>query len=167
MSPSVLGKVIPWMSMGGEVSLHMDAPPAEVWSLVSDVTRIGEFSPETFEARWRRGSTGPEVGARFKGHVKRNGVGPTYWSACRVTACVPNEVFEFVVEVEGPVEAQVNRWGYRLEPDGEGTLVTEYFQLGSSLPMQAYWLVLGPFRGRTNARGMRATLERMKSVVEA
>ena len=29
----------------------MDAPPAEVWDLVSDVTRIGEFSPETFEAR--------------------------------------------------------------------------------------------------------------------
>ena len=30
----------------------MDAPPEEVWELVSDVTRIGEFSPETFEARW-------------------------------------------------------------------------------------------------------------------
>ena len=58
----------------------MDAPPAEVWDLVSDVTRIGEFSPETFEAKWTRGSTGPEVGAYFAGHVKRNGVGPTYWS---------------------------------------------------------------------------------------
>jgi hypothetical protein len=98
--------------------------------------------------------------------VKRNGVGPTYWSACRVTACVPNELFEFVVEVEGPVDAEVNRWGYRLEPDGDGTRVTEYYQLGSSLPMQAYWLVLGPFRGRTNSRGMRSTLERMKAVVE-
>ncbi len=79
-------------------------------------------------------------GARFKGHVKRNGVGPTYWSACRVTACVPNEVFEFVVEVDGPVDGPVNRWGYRLEPDGDGTLVTEYFKLGSSLPIKAYWL---------------------------
>ncbi len=59
----------------GEVSLHVDAPVEEVWALVSDVTRIGEFSPETFEARWTRGSTGPEVGASFKGHVKRNGVG--------------------------------------------------------------------------------------------
>ena len=62
----------------GEVSMHMDAPPAEVWALVSDVTRIGEFSPETFEAKWTRGSTGPEVGAWFKGDVKRNVVGPTY-----------------------------------------------------------------------------------------
>ena len=73
----------------GEVSLHIEAPPEEVWALVSDVTRIGEFSPETFEARWTRGSTGPEVGASFKGHVKRNGVGPTYWSPCQVTKCVP------------------------------------------------------------------------------
>ena len=67
-------------SFGDEVSVWMDAPPAEVWDLVSDVTRIGEFSPETFEAKWTRGSTGPEVGAYFAGHVKRNGVGPTYWS---------------------------------------------------------------------------------------
>ena len=150
----------------GEVSVHMNASPAEVWDLVTDITRIGEFSPETFEAKWRRGYDHAEVGAKFKGHVKRNGVGPTYWSACRVTACVPNELFEFVVEVEGPMDAQVNRWGYRLEPDGDGTRVTEYYQLGSSLPMRAYWLVLGPFRGRTNSRGMRSTLERMKAVVE-
>ena len=164
---SVLSTVLPWMSMGGEQSLHMDASPEAVWALVSDVTRIGEFSPETFEARWRRGSTGPELGARFKGHVKRNGVGPTYWSPCRVTACVPNQAFEFVVESDGtPIDGPVNRWGYRLEPDGAGTLVTEYFQLGSSLPLKAYWLVLGPLRSRTNAKGMRTTLERMKAVVE-
>ena len=33
--------------------------------------------------------------------------------------------------------------------------------------MRLYWLVLGPLRGRTNERGMRTTLERMKAVVEA
>ena len=49
----------------GEVSLHMAAPPEQVWALVSDVTRIGEFSPETFEAQWTHGATGPVVGARF------------------------------------------------------------------------------------------------------
>ena len=32
--------------------VHVGAPPGEVWDLVSDVTRIGEFSPETFEAQW-------------------------------------------------------------------------------------------------------------------
>ena len=153
-------------SPGGEVSLHIAAPPERVWALVSDVTRIGEFSPETFEAAWTRGSTGPEVGASFKGHVKRNGVGPTYWSPCQVTRCVPLEVFEFSV---GTDAVTLNNWGYRLEADddGAGTTVTEYFRLEPALPMRLYWLLLGRLRGRTNERGMRTTLERMKAVLEA
>ena len=151
-------------SLGDEVSVLMDAEPAEVWDLVSDVTRIGEFSPETFEARWTRGSTGPEVGAWFKGHVKRNGVGPTYWSLCRVTRCEVEEVFEFAVGTE---EMNVNNWGYRLEPKDGGTLVTEYFRLASNLPTRVYWLLLGPLRRRTNQKGMRTTLERMKAVLES
>ncbi|PUA81443.1 cyclase [Nocardioides currus] len=150
--------------MGGEVTVWMDAPPSEIWDLVSDVTRIGEFSPETFEARWTRGSTGPEVGAFFKGHVKRNGVGPTYWSLCRITRCEPEKVFEFAVGTE---EMNVNNWGYRLEARDGGTAVTEYFRLGSNLPTRIYWLALGWSRGRTNRTGMRTTLERMKAVVES
>jgi uncharacterized protein YndB with AHSA1/START domain len=148
----------------GEVSLHVEAPPEKVWALVSDVTRIGEFSPETFEAAWTRGSSGPVVGAYFKGHVRRNGVGPTYWSPCRVTACVPNEVFEFCV---GNDEVTLNNWGYRLAPEGTGTRLTEYFRIEPNLPMRLYWMVLGPLRGRTNRRGMRTTLERMKAVLES
>lgn len=149
----------------GRVSVHMDATPATVWDLVSDVTRIGEFSPETFEARWTRGATGPEVGATFKGHVRRNGVGPVYWTPCTVTRCEPGRVFEFAV---GPsAEQAINTWGYLLEPEGEGTLVTEYFRLTPAWWLRAYWLVLGRLRGRTNERGMRTTLERMKAVVES
>ena len=150
--------------MTGEVSLWMDAPAEKVWDLVSDVTRIGEFSPETFEARWTRGSTGPEVGASFKGHVRRNGVGPTYWSPCQVTKCVPHELFEFAV---GTDDVTLNNWGYRLEPQDGGTLVTEYFRLEPKLPLRIYWTVLGALRGRTNERGMRTTLERMKEVLES
>lgn len=150
--------------LGGEVSLQMDATPREVWDLVSDVTRIGEFSPETFEAKWTRGATGPEVGAHFAGHVKRNGVGPTYWTGCRVTKCEPERVFEFSV---GTDDMTINNWGYRLEPRDGGTLVTEYFRLEPAWYLRAYWLVLGALRGRTNERGMRTTLDRMKAVVEA
>jgi uncharacterized protein YndB with AHSA1/START domain len=149
--------------MTGEVTLRMAAPPERVWSLVSDVTRIGEFSPETFEARWLRGSDGPEVGARFAGHVKRNGVGPTYWSRCTVTACEPPRHFEFSA---GTKDLDVNNWGYRIEPDGDGSRVTEYFRLEPAWPNRLYWLLLGRLRGRTNERGMRTTLERMRTVVE-
>ena len=154
--------------LGGEVSLHMDAPPQKVWALVSDITRIGEFSPETFEAKWTRGSTGPEVGASFKGHVKRNGVGPTYWSPCQVTKSVPDEVFEFAV---GSDSVTVNNWGYRLETEanadgGVGTRVTEYYRLEPMLPLRLYWMVMGHLRGRSNEKGMLTTLEKMKAVVE-
>ncbi len=149
--------------LGGEVSLRIDAPPAAVWDLVSDVTRIGEFSPETFEAKWTRGSTRPEVGAHFAGHVKRNGVGPTYWSPCRVRVCEPERVFEFSV---GTDKMAINNWGYRLEPVDGGTRVTEYFRLEPALPVRLYWALLGRLRGKTNERGMRTTLERMKVVLE-
>ncbi len=149
--------------LGDEVTVHVEAPVDRVWALVSDVTRIGEFSPETFEAKWTRGSTGPEVGATFAGHVKRNGVGPTYWSPCRVTKCEPNQLFEFSVGTE---QIHLNNWGYRLQAKENGTAVTEYFRLEASLSVRAYWLVLGRLRGRTNRRGMRTTLERMKAVLE-
>ncbi|WP_082612524.1 MULTISPECIES: SRPBCC family protein [unclassified Nocardioides] len=150
--------------LGGEVSVHMKAPVEQVWALVSDVTRIGEFSPETFEAVWTHGATGPAVGARFKGHVKRNGVGPTYWTPCTVTKCVPDEVFEFGVGLD---DHPINTWGYRMQSENGGTRVTEYFRLTPAWYIRGYWLALGRLRGRTNERGMRTTLERMKAVVEA
>lgn len=153
--------------MRDSVTVHMDASPAAVWDLVSDITRIGEFSPETFEARWLRGSTGPEVGARFKGHVRRNGIGPTYWSVCRVDVCEPEREFRFTVVVG---DRDVNTWGYRIEPvagGDAGVEVTEYFQLAGHPLLKTYWALLGWTRGRTNRNGMRTTLERIRAVVEA
>ncbi|WP_370291252.1 SRPBCC family protein [Nocardioides sp.] len=149
--------------LGGEVTVHMAAPVEQVWALISDVTRIGEFSPETFEAEWTHGATGPAKGARFRGHVKRNGVGPTYWTPCTVTDCVPNERFEFSVGLD---KNPINTWGYRIQPENGGTRVTEYFRLSPALPVRIYWTLLGPLRSRTNERGMRTTLERMRAVVE-
>ncbi len=89
------------MRVNESVTDHFDAPPEQVWALVSDVTRIGEYSPETFEAEWTHGATGPAVGARFRGHVRRNGVGPVYWSPCVVTVCDPFEEFAFSIERNG------------------------------------------------------------------
>jgi hypothetical protein len=141
----------------------MAAPPDVVWGLVSDVTRLGGFSPETFEARWTRGSTGPSLGAYFKGHVKRNGVGPVYWTLCRVTECEPGRDYGFVVEVNGEA---LNHWRYELRPVADGTEVTESFELSPRGFLRLYWAVLGRLRGRTNERGMRQTLERIRTIAE-
>lgn len=156
--------------MRESVTVHMAAPAERIWAVVSDVTRVGEFSPETFEAEWLDGASGPGVGVRFRGHVKRNGRGPVYWTNCRITECEPERVFGFAVE--GPRGQVVDTWTYELVPSGEGgggagTDVTESFQIGSSPVLKLYWLLAGWARGRTNREGMRTTLERIRAVVEA
>jgi len=55
------------------VSTRIAAPPERVWSLVADLSRMGEWSPETDRVRWRRGATSAVPGARFAGH-NRNGI---------------------------------------------------------------------------------------------
>src|ERR1700722_10878939 len=152
--------------MQGSVTVHIDAPAERVWALISDVTRIGEFSPETFEAEWLDGADGPRTGARFRGHVRRNGVGPVYWTTCTVLAADSEREFAFAVN--GPGGMTVNTWRYRLAPgpDGTGIDVTESFQLPRTPPNVLYWLVAGPLRLRTNLKGMRATLERIKAIAE-
>src|SRR4051812_42983812 len=107
--------------MHGSVTVHVDAPPERVWGLISDVTNIGRFSPETFDAEWLDGATGPAPGARFRGHVKRNGRGPVYWTKCTVVAADPGREFAFTVDTGGK---PVNTWRYLLEPSGDGTDVT-------------------------------------------
>jgi uncharacterized protein YndB with AHSA1/START domain len=149
--------------MQDSVTVHMDAPPDEVWALVSDVTQIGRYSPETFEAEWLDGADGPSEGATFRGHVKRNGRGPTYWTTCKVVACEPGKEFAFVVGTD----SVNNTWRYVLEPKDGGTDVTESFQLSNSIPFKVYWALAGRWRGKTNREGMRTTLERMKAVVES
>jgi len=151
--------------MHDSVTVHMAAPPEKIWGLVSDVTQIGKFSPETFEAEWLDGATGPAVGAKFRGHVKRNGKGPIYWTTCTVMTCDPGREFGF--GVGSKPEKVLNVWSYRLEPNGDGTDVTESFALAPKLPLRVYWTLFGWSRGRTNRNGMRTTLERMKAEVEA
>lgn len=150
--------------MDGSVTVHMAAPATKIWELVADVRNIGRFSPETFAAEWIGGASGPAVGARFRGHVRRNEIGPVYWTTCNVTACEPGREFGFDVLMG---DQPVNHWHYEFTPSGDGTDVTESFRLRKSPGLRLYWMVLGPLRGRRNVRDMRRTLERIKDVVES
>ena len=150
--------------MHESVTIHMEAQPRQVWDLVSDVTRIGRYSPETFEAEWIDGAGGPAVGARFRGHVRRNGIGPVYWTTCTVRECEPGRTFSFGV---GPADKPLSVWGYEMEAAGGGTDVTETFRLADTGLLRLYWALLGWARGRTNRNDMRTTLERIKAEVEA
>src|ERR1700722_178419 len=128
----------------GSVTVFMRAPAAQIWAVLADVTRIGEFSPETFEAQWLDGVTGPSLGARFRGHVRRNGRGPVYWTSCTVTACEPAR--EFAFGVGAPGKRPLSTWGYRLQPANDGTNVTESFQLTATVLLRLYWLRGGRWR---------------------
>lgn len=150
--------------MKASVTVSMAAPPQQVWELVSDVRNTGRFSPETFEAEWLGGATGPELGAKFRGHVRRNEIGPVYWTTCRVTACDPGREFGFEVLIG---DRPVNNWHYRFEPSATGTDVTESFFMNEGVFTTLFGLFGGQLRRRRNVRDMRKTLERIKAVVEA
>jgi hypothetical protein len=149
--------------MHAAVTVHMNAPAMTIWELVADVRNTGRFSPEVMEAEWLDGATGPAVGARFRGHVKRNEIGPVYWSMCRVTACEPGREFGFAVLMG---DRAVNNWHYAFAPSGDGTAVTESFRTFESALLRPIEF-LGYPRKRRNVRDMRTTLERIKVVVES
>lgn len=93
-------------------SIHVDASPQEVYDLVSDITRTGEWSVVCRAAEWEDpSSTG--VGARFIGHNETPT--RTWTTTSTVVAATPGEEFAWMVG-DGYV-----RWGYRMEPVDDGT----------------------------------------------
>jgi hypothetical protein len=151
--------------MRAAVTVHMNAAPDKVWGLVADITKMGDYSPEVIEAEWLGDATGPALGARYRGHVKRNENFPIlYWTTCEITECTPGEVFEFAV-VFGNTKANV--WRYEFCAADGGTDVTESYDLGDGL-FTKIWYPLGGFlRDRRNQRDMLKTLERVKAVAES
>lgn len=105
-------------------SIHVDATPQQVYDTVSDVTRTGEWSPQCVGCEWLDGD-GPRVGAPFTGHNRRPG---REWSTTgEVVAAEPGRAFAWEINGRGLV-----RWGYEMEPDGDGTRLTETWHLSEA-----------------------------------
>lgn len=102
-------------------TVHVAAPPQTVWDLVSDLPNMGRLSPENTGGAWRKGATGPAVGAVFKGH-NRNGA--RRWSTTvRVTRCEPGTAFAFAVS--SVLGIPVSEWSYDITPTPDGCDLTE------------------------------------------
>lgn len=145
-------------------SVHIKASPDQTWAMVADVTRVGEWSPETVSAEWLDGAGGPAVGARFKGRNKRRGA----WSTtCTVIAADPGREFAFVV---GKDET---RWRYQFVPAADGCDVTESFEIVRAPgPVGRFLTKLGTGvtwaeREEDLRRGVEETLRRLKEAAEA
>jgi len=78
-----------------DVEMLVDKDPARMWDLITDVARIGDWSPECVAAEWLDGSA-PERGGRFEGHNVYGG-GFTATVTCVVTESARPAVFEWVV----------------------------------------------------------------------
>lgn len=100
-------------------SISVAVPPDELYALVSDVTRMGEWSPICRTCWWDDGA-GPYVGAWFTG---RNETPERTWETrSQVVAAEPGRKFAWQVN-EGWVH-----WEYTFEPENGGTRLTEAWQ---------------------------------------
>jgi hemerythrin-like domain-containing protein len=120
----------------GSVERVVPAEPTAVYSVVSDVTRIGERSPECHTATWLSGTDAGAVGAVFRGSNRSNWA--ARWSRrCEVVAADPGRLFAFRTL---PERLDVSRrdsttWRYDLEPVDGGTRVVHSYEI-TVLPLR-------------------------------
>jgi hypothetical protein len=147
-----------------EVSIEIGAAPAVVYALVSDLPRMGEWSPECVKCEWLDGATGATPGAKFKGH---NRLGARRWSTTgRIVTAEPGKELAFEITSLGGLK--VAKWGYVIEATPAGSRVTEYTedQRGRTMHILGQLATGVKDRGDHNREGMTATLERVKAEAE-
>jgi uncharacterized protein YndB with AHSA1/START domain len=146
-----------------EASIDIAAPATRVWSLITDVTQMGRWSPECWSCTWLDGATGPAVGAQFKGRNKR---GVMRWSTIS-TVVLADEPAHIAWEVDN----SGMRWGYRIEPAGANTRVSEYREEVRPKPWWVRVVYASRLLGRDPdaivRKGMTETLARLKAGAEA
>src|SRR5262245_28715741 len=144
-----------------EESIDIDAPPERLYEMVSDLSRMGEWSPENQGGTWAGGATGAAPGAKFKA---RNSNGKRQWSS--VVTIVTAEPGREVSWESKALGLKIALWRYRFEPNGKGgTTVTESTEdLRGSIMNTVGPLATG-VKDRTaeNKKNMRATLEQLKA----
>lgn len=140
--------------------IDIAAPPEEVWDLVADVTRMGEWSPECFRCSWVGGADGPRPGARFRGWNRH---GPLRWPTTSVVEeAERGEVFSFVTKESAAT------WAYRFTgtPDG-GTHLVETRTDGDKPLVARVFFRIVPGRAERQRDGMVQTLQRLKATAES
>ncbi|HXW34534.1 MAG TPA: SRPBCC family protein [Acidimicrobiales bacterium] len=146
-------------------SIVVKGSPEELYDMVSDVTRMGEWSPICKACWWDQGGE-PQVGATFKG---RNEVPERTWET-RSEIIVADRGREFAwVVTEPPTRA---RWGYTFVAVDGGTELAETWELppeGSAFFENAFGdQAPKEIELRRNAArsGIDATLAAIKSAAE-
>ncbi len=102
-------------------SIVVARPAEELYDMVADVTRMGEWSPVCKECWWEDDDGGPRVGSWFVG---RNVLPDRTWKTrSEVVAADRGHEFAFIVG------GSYVRWGYRFEPADGATVITESWEM--------------------------------------
>lgn len=145
-------------------SIVIQAPPEQVYAVVSDVTRVGEWSPVCAECWWID-ADGPAEGVWFGG---RNEVpGRTWETKSLVLEADPGRAFAW------QVGGKFVRWGYTMQAAENGTELTETWALNQATKdmfAENYGDKAGQVldtRRQEALDGIPATLARLKEVIES
>lgn len=135
------------------------ASPGAVWSVLVDVSRVGEWSHEATGARWVRGD-GPALGNVFQG---KNRLGRIRWSRpCTVTAC--DEPSRFSYRTDGGAVGDQTEWTFELAAVEGGTRIRETYQILRMPRLTEIAVVRLMPSHRDRSAAMAGDLERLGSV---
>jgi uncharacterized protein YndB with AHSA1/START domain len=108
------------------VETYIEAPPERVWTLVSDIYLMPRLSSELQEVEWLDGATGPAVGRRFAGRNTHEALG-SWETISTVVECDEPRRFTWAV---GDPDHQSSTWRFTLRPEGAGTVLEQWTQIG-------------------------------------
>ncbi|WP_040725329.1 SRPBCC family protein [Nocardiopsis chromatogenes] len=155
-----------------EVETRIEAAPARVWALASDITVPPRFSGELRSAEWLDGADGPRVGARFAGRNHNEYMGEWTTTSEVVEADEPHT---FAWHVLLPDERRVAAWRFDVRAEGEGTVLRQSMSIGpdpgpmdelaGKRPHDADRIVAK--RLAMLEEGMRATVDGIRGLAEA
>lgn len=144
-------------------SIEMAATADAVYAVVSDVTRIPEWSPETSRVEWLGSDH-----LRFRAWNRRR-LG-RWKTEARVVEAEPGQRFSFVVQAMG---GDWTQWTYLIEPGPTAgtTRLTETCRMCVDLPFAAaaferFMLFVGDRRTDLHVN-LATSLERIRNIVEA
>jgi hypothetical protein len=148
------------VQLENEATVTVDADIDEVWDVVRDVTRVGEWSHECVGAAWLGGATSAVPGARFRG---RNRSGIFRWG--RICEVVSAEPYELVWRtVPTGLYPDSCEWRIALERLGDGTSISQrYHALRAPKALVVLYAVAVPAH-RDRRAALVADLERLGAV---
>jgi len=143
-----------------QAQVDIDAPASKVWALISDFRRMPEWSPQ---CRWMRPFGPLRQGTRTLNLNRRNRL---FWpTTSTVIEVIPEKKLAFRVDANRTV------WSYELEPNGEGTRVTESRHAENGVSAFSNMSVNAFLGGTTNferelLEGMNTSLANIKAAAE-